>query len=79
MRLELAVLKVASARTDLSQLDVMSHDDRREAMPLMEGAQQIADCSACVKIQIPGWLVRKQQLGLPHEGSGDGDSLLLAS
>src|SRR2546430_7332986 len=56
---------------------VVGHDDEGEALLLVQPLHQAAVLRRGLRVQVAGRLVRKHDVGLVHEGAGDGDSLLL--
>src|SRR5437870_4355986 len=58
---------------------VVSHDDEREAFLAVQALHEGDDILRRLCVEVPGRLVGKDDVRLVHEGSGNGDPLLLSA
>ena len=58
---------------------LVGDDEHRAAMLAVEVHQQLQDLLGRTTVEVAGGLVGEDQLGLVHEGPGDGDPLALTT
>ena len=63
----------------MCQFIVVGNQQQRRPVPFGEVEQHVHDLRARLAVEVAGWFVGKQQIGLGGEGSGDGDTLLFAA
>jgi hypothetical protein len=61
------------------ELDIVSDEHQRRAGASIQFKQQLDHLVSGVAIQVAGWLVCKQKLGLSDEGARESDPLLFTS
>lgn len=57
----------------------MGDDDERGASLLAQFGHQLIEYAAVLVVEVTAWLVGQYQLGVVHQGSGNGDPLLFAA
>lgn len=57
----------------------MCHHHDGETILAVEFAEELHDLMRACRIQIAGWLVGEDDVGVGHQGTGNGDALLLAA
>src|SRR5690242_7387473 len=73
-----AVAHVHDTARRARQLFVVRHDDERRAVAI-EPVEEANDLRAGAGIQLAGWLVGKEELGLVRQRTRNGHALLLAA
>ena len=75
-------MPIRHAQTAVGQrsvIFVMGNNDKGGASFLAQLGHQLIEDAAVLVVEVAAWLVGKHQLGVVHQGTGNGDSLLFAA